>query len=66
MTPAAARSIPFFDYPHLFHSEEQELTAIFRSIVAQDLASRAPAGRREPATIDAETAAALVVWGAMD
>ena len=32
MTPAQARSIPFFDYPHLFHSEEQELTAIFRDV----------------------------------
>jgi dTDP-4-amino-4,6-dideoxygalactose transaminase len=32
MTPAPARSIPFFDYPHLFHSEKQELTAIFRDV----------------------------------
>jgi hypothetical protein len=41
-------------------------SAIFRSIVAEDLATRAPRGRREPATIDPETAAALVVWGAME
>jgi len=40
--------------------------AIFRSVVAEDLAMRAPASRREPATIDADTAAALVVWGAME
>jgi hypothetical protein len=40
--------------------------AIFRSIVAEDLATRAPVGKREPATIDPETAAALVVWGAME
>src|SRR5256885_14701098 len=26
------RSIPFFDYPHLFRSEEQALTAIFREV----------------------------------
>jgi dTDP-4-amino-4,6-dideoxygalactose transaminase len=32
MTPAQTRSIPFFDYPHLFLSEEQELTAIFREV----------------------------------
>jgi dTDP-4-amino-4,6-dideoxygalactose transaminase len=32
MIPAQARSIPFFDYPHLFLSEEQELTAIFRDV----------------------------------
>ncbi len=32
MNPAAVRSIPFFDYPHLFLSEEQELTAIFSDV----------------------------------
>jgi len=32
MTPAQIRSIPFFDYPHLFLSEERELTAIFREM----------------------------------
>ena len=32
MTPAQIRSVPFFDYPHLFLSEEQELTAIFRNV----------------------------------
>jgi dTDP-4-amino-4,6-dideoxygalactose transaminase len=32
MTPAKLRSVPFFDYPHLFQSEEQELTAIFREV----------------------------------
>ena len=32
MTPARIRSVPFFDYPHLFLSEEQELIAIFRDV----------------------------------
>jgi dTDP-4-amino-4,6-dideoxygalactose transaminase len=32
MIASQARSIPFFDYPHLFLSEEQELTAIFRDV----------------------------------
>ena len=32
MIAAEARSIPFFDYPHLFRSEERELTAIFRDV----------------------------------
>jgi len=32
VTPAQIRSVPFFDYPHLFLSEEQELTAIFRDV----------------------------------
>jgi dTDP-4-amino-4,6-dideoxygalactose transaminase len=32
MTPAAARSVPFFDYPHVFLSEEEELVAIFRDV----------------------------------
>jgi hypothetical protein len=41
-------------------------SAIFRSIVAEDVATRALHAVREPATIDPETAAALVVWGAME
>jgi len=41
-------------------------SAIFRSIVAEETATRAPREAREPATIDAETAAALSVWGATD
>lgn len=32
MPPVQTRSIPFFDYPHLFTSEEEELVAIFRDI----------------------------------
>jgi len=32
MTPAQTRCVPFFDYPHLFLSEERELTAIFRDV----------------------------------
>ena len=34
MTPSLTRtrSIPFFDYPHLFVSEEKELVAIFRDV----------------------------------
>jgi len=32
MTPTQIRSIPFFDYPHLFSSEERDLTAIFRDV----------------------------------
>ena len=32
MTPAGIRSIPFFDYPHIFLSEEEELTRIFRDV----------------------------------
>ncbi|MFM2124428.1 MAG: UDP-2-acetamido-2-deoxy-3-oxo-D-glucuronate aminotransferase [Acidobacteriota bacterium] len=31
-TPAATRPIPFFNYPHLFTSEEEELVSIFRDI----------------------------------
>ena len=45
MTPAQTRSIPFFDYPHLFTSEEEALVGIFRDvgrrgafILQQDLA----------------------------
>lgn len=41
-------------------------SAIFRSIVAEEASTRAPREMREPATIDAETAAALSVWGATD
>ena len=40
--------------------------AIFRGVVAADLATRAPAAKRESATIDQETSAALNVWGATD
>lgn len=40
--------------------------AIFRGVVAADLAMRAIAARREPATIDADTSAALNVWGAAE
>jgi len=32
MIASETRSIPFFDYPHLFRSEEQELTTIFRDV----------------------------------
>src|SRR5438445_3327001 len=45
MTPALARSIPFFDYSHVFTAEEDALVAIFRDvgrrgafILQQDLA----------------------------
>jgi hypothetical protein len=38
--------------------------AIFRRVVAADLANRAGAAKREPATIDQETSAAMNVWGA--
>ena len=40
--------------------------ALFRRMVATDLATRAPPRTREPATIDPETAASLSVWGSMD
>jgi hypothetical protein len=39
--------------------------ALFRSIIAEQLAARVPASTREPATIDQDTAAALTVWGAL-
>jgi Sulfatase len=39
--------------------------ALFRSIIAEQIAARVPASKREPATIDQETAAALSVWGAL-
>ncbi|MEI9811416.1 MAG: DegT/DnrJ/EryC1/StrS family aminotransferase [Acidobacteriota bacterium] len=32
MTPVQSRSIPFFDYPHVFTSREEELVAIFRDV----------------------------------
>jgi len=32
MTPVQIHSVPFFDYPYLFSSEESELTAIFREV----------------------------------
>jgi hypothetical protein len=38
--------------------------ALFRRVVARDVATRAPAERREPVTVDPETAAMLSVWGA--
>jgi len=40
--------------------------ALFRRIMARDQATREAAPMREPATIDAETAAAMRVWGAME
>jgi Sulfatase len=40
--------------------------AIFRSMVAAESGARVPASKREPATIDQETAAALSVWGASE
>ncbi len=39
--------------------------ALFRSIIAEQIAARVPVSKREPATIDQETAAALSVWGAL-
>jgi hypothetical protein len=38
--------------------------SLFRRTVTFDLSTRAPASQREPATIDADTAAVLNVWGA--
>ena len=32
MTPVQTQNIPFFDYPSLFTSEEEELVAIFRDV----------------------------------
>jgi arylsulfatase A-like enzyme len=40
--------------------------ALFRGVVAEDLAAHARAVQREPATIDGETSAALNVWGATE
>ena len=40
--------------------------AIFRGVVAQDLLALKVAAKREPATIDADTSAALNVWGATE
>ncbi|WP_235879936.1 sulfatase-like hydrolase/transferase [Polyangium aurulentum] len=42
------------------------MQALFRRIVARDVATAAPASKREPATIEPETASSLRVWGAMD
>jgi hypothetical protein len=39
-------------------------SAMFRRVVGHDIATRSLAGKREPASIDAETGAALTVWGA--
>jgi hypothetical protein len=39
--------------------------ALFRSIVTEQVVARVPASKREPATIDQDTSAALSVWGAM-
>ncbi|APR83869.1 Choline-sulfatase [Minicystis rosea] len=41
-------------------------SAIFRWVTAQDLATRSIAAKREPATIDGDTSAALNVWGATE
>jgi hypothetical protein len=41
-------------------------SAIFHGVVAEDLQTSAVAAKREPATIDGPTAAALSVWGATD
>jgi hypothetical protein len=41
-------------------------SAIFRGIIAQDVAVRPVAVPREPAAIDGDTAAALSVWGATE
>ncbi len=38
-------------------------SGIFRNVVAQDIAMRALAAPREPASIDGDTASALSVWG---
>ena len=32
MTPVATQPVPFFDYPHVFLSEEEELVGIFRDV----------------------------------
>lgn len=32
MVPVAAKPVPFFDYPHVFLSEEEELVRIFRDV----------------------------------
>jgi hypothetical protein len=39
---------------------------LYRSVVADDLAGRTPGYKREPASLDPDTAAALAVWGAME
>ena len=40
--------------------------ALFRRVMARDQASRSDLQRREPATIDPDTAAALRVWGTIE
>ncbi|HSP69630.1 MAG TPA: aminotransferase class I/II-fold pyridoxal phosphate-dependent enzyme [Bryobacteraceae bacterium] len=35
MIAKPARSVPFFDYPHVFLSEAQELTALFQEVAAR-------------------------------
>jgi hypothetical protein len=40
--------------------------AIFRGVVAEEMAARVIAAKREAATIDGETSAALSVWGATE
>ena len=42
------------------------VAAMFHAIVAQDLATQSADVRREPATIDTETSAALNVFGAVN
>ena len=42
------------------------VAAMFRSVVALDVATQAADARREPATLDPDTAAALRVFGAID
>lgn len=44
----------------------QATQALFRRIMQRDQATRTDATKREPATLDADTAAALRVWGAME
>jgi arylsulfatase A-like enzyme len=40
--------------------------AIFRGVVADDIAMRALGAKREPASVDEDTASALSVWGASE
>jgi hypothetical protein len=42
------------------------MQALFRRVIARDLAMQMPSTRREPATMDGPTMAALKVWGAVD
>ena len=32
MSGVSSRTVPFFNYPHVFNSEERELTAIFADV----------------------------------